>query len=544
MRRLFTGAMVWMGAGCVPRPGWLLVDGDRISEVGDAGDPVPEADEVVEAAGRHVLPGFVDVHSHLTVAAWMPHGGDGAAWRRLGDALGGVRLAASAVPGMRWLVFWNVSVHAWPEGRLPTADELDGAAPGRKVLVCAIDLHRGVISRAGFEDLGLAARRRGQLAGDLGRDFRGRPTGELWEAAFGSALYRTIADTGAHQGDTGVEETLRAEAGRHFAYGITHAHDPYVSPSMHERMLGLRSITPLRLSWATGSSSGLLNPPDDPATAPTGLYGDAGREVKIFLDGADRCGLRLPVRALPGLVGGTAKEAGRRRSAGPLREALRRKFTLRGTHLTLPYLRFGDEELTAVLAAYAEDGFRLRLHALGNLAAEQAARALAAAGVPAGAATVDHLTALDRPTADLVAASGAYASYQPGFLPRFGPQFMITRVDRHLVILGGRLLTAAGVPLVLSSDHPCGPLDPLQNLRTAVSRDLGDGRILQPEQALTRSEAVRAATLDAARSLGAVGSGGLAPGQVADLAISDGDPFDEATRVVETWVAGERVWRL
>ncbi len=196
-----------------------------------------------------------------------------------------------------------------------------------------------------------------------------------------------------------------------------------------------------------------------------------------------------------------------------------------------------------MLAAYAEEGFRLRLHALGNLAAEQAARALAAARVPAGT-TVDHLTALDRPTTDLVAASGAYASYQPGFLPRFGPQFMITRVDRHLVILGGRLLTAAGVPLVLSSDHPCGPLDPLQNLRTAVSRDLGDGRILQPEQALTRSEAVRAATLDAARSLGAVGSGGLAPGQVADLAISDGDPFDEATRVVETWVAGERVWRL
>ncbi len=235
MRRLFTGAMVWMGAGCVPCPGWLLVDGDRISEVGDAGDPVPEADEVVEAAGRHVLPGFVDVHSHLTVAAWMPHGGDGAAWRRLGDALGGVRRVASAVPGMRWLVFWNVSVHAWPEGRLPTADELDGAAPGRKVLVCAIDLHRGVISRAGFEDLGLAVRRRGQLAGDLGRDLRGRPTGELWEAAFGSALYHAVADMGAHQGDAGVEEALRAEAGRHLAYGITHAHDPYVSPSMHAR---------------------------------------------------------------------------------------------------------------------------------------------------------------------------------------------------------------------------------------------------------------------------------------------------------------------
>ncbi|PZS28926.1 MAG: hypothetical protein DLM59_13755 [Pseudonocardiales bacterium] len=544
MRRLLTGATIWAGAGCVPRPGWLLVDGDRISEVGDAGDSVPEADEVVEASGRHILPGFVDVHSHLTVAAWMPRGGDGAAWRGLGDAVDGVRRVASAAPDAPWLVFWNVSMHAWPEGRLPTAEELDAAAPGRRVLICGIDLHRGVISRAAFEDLGLAATRPGQLAGDLGRDLRGRPTGELWEAAFGSALCRAVADMCAHLDDAGVEEALHAEAGRHLAYGITHAHDPYVSPSMHERLLRLRSITPLRLSWATGSSSGMLTAPDGPATAPTGMYGDAGREVKIFLDGADRCALRLPVHALPGLVGGTAREAWRRRAAGPLREGLRRRVTLRGTQIYLPYLRFGDGELTVLLAAYAEEGFRLRLHALGNLAADQAARALAAAGVPAGAATIDHLTALDRRTADLVAASGAYASFQPGFLPRFGPQFITTGVDRHLVILGGRLLTASGVPLVLSSDHPCGPLDPLQNLRTAVSRDLGDGRILQPEQSLTRSEAVRAAALEAARSLGAVGSGGLSPGQVADLAISGGDPFDEATRIVETWVAGERVWRM
>jgi len=220
---------------------------------------------------------------------------------------------------------------------------------------------------------------------------------------------------------------------------------------------------------------------------------------------------------------------------------MRRKLTLHGGHLQLPYLRFDEDELTALISAYAGEGFRLRLHALGNLAAEQAARALAVAQVPAGMATIDHLTALDRHTADLVAASGAYASYQPGFLPRFGPQFVAAGVDRHLAVLGGRLIARSGAPLVLSSDHPCGPLDPLHNLRIAVSRDRGDGQVLQPGEALTRSEAVRAATVTGARSLGAVGAGGLAPGEVADLAICSGDPFDEASSMVGTWVAGERV---
>jgi predicted amidohydrolase YtcJ len=152
------------------------------------------------------------------------------------------------------------------------------------------------------------------------------------------------------------------------------------------------------------------------------------------------------------------------------------------------------------------------------------------------------VTVLDGRTADLVAASGAHASYQPGFLPRFGPQFIALGVDRHLFVLGGRLLTTAGAPLVISSDHPCGPLDPLGNLRTAVSRALGTGELLQPGQALTPGEAVRAATVGAARSLGAEGSNGLVPGEAATLTICAGDPFTPGSRVAETWIAGARAW--
>src|SRR5207244_2982730 len=42
-----------------------------------------------------------------------------------------------------------------------------------------------------------------------------------------------------------------------------------------------------------------------------------------------------------------------------------------------------------------------------------AARVLRTAGIPPGTATIDHLLLLDDATADLVAASGASASYQP-----------------------------------------------------------------------------------------------------------------------------------
>jgi predicted amidohydrolase YtcJ len=52
----------------MPRQAWLLLDDDKIADTGTAGPP-PAADEVLDLAGCHVLPGFVDVHLHLTQAA-------------------------------------------------------------------------------------------------------------------------------------------------------------------------------------------------------------------------------------------------------------------------------------------------------------------------------------------------------------------------------------------------------------------------------------------------------------------------------------------
>jgi hypothetical protein len=215
---------------------------------------------------------------------------------------------------------------------------------------------------------------------------------------------------------------------------------------------------------------------------------------------------------------------------------------LRPRHLHTPYLRYTDRELTELIAAYAAAGLRLRIHALGNLAVAQAARSLRTAGIPPGTATIDHLLLLDDPTVELVAVSGATASYQPGFIPRYGDMISATGTTRHLTAFGARLLLQAGVPLALSSDHPCRALDQLHNLRAAIDRRQPSGRQLQPEQALTESEAVRAATVSAAASLSAPGAAGLAPGHPADLVVCDGDPFQPQTRVTQTWIAGRAVW--
>ena len=44
--------------------GYLVIEGNKITEIG-AGDYQGEADCVVDAAGKAVLPGIVDAHSHV-----------------------------------------------------------------------------------------------------------------------------------------------------------------------------------------------------------------------------------------------------------------------------------------------------------------------------------------------------------------------------------------------------------------------------------------------------------------------------------------------
>src|SRR6266581_5599557 len=223
-RRLLTGGIVWAGTACTPRAGWVLVDGDRIAAIGEddgSSAELPAADEHLNVHGGHVLPGFVDVHLHLSQAAFFPLGVNGLGWSSLADALHAVRVQAAADPDAPWLLFWRVARWTWPEGRLPSAAELEQAAPGRRVLVSTLDMHRGAVSSAGLAAIGLASSgTAARLGGDVTCDRRGRPTGELWEAAYALALQRALGDVVAHAGETGTQAVLEAEAARLLAHGV------------------------------------------------------------------------------------------------------------------------------------------------------------------------------------------------------------------------------------------------------------------------------------------------------------------------------------
>jgi imidazolonepropionase-like amidohydrolase len=64
-RTLLTGGRVFDGTGAPPHEADVLIEGDRILQVG----PGLDGDEAVDVGGRHLLPGLFDCHTHVTLTS-------------------------------------------------------------------------------------------------------------------------------------------------------------------------------------------------------------------------------------------------------------------------------------------------------------------------------------------------------------------------------------------------------------------------------------------------------------------------------------------
>ncbi len=111
------GGMVVDGSGAAPYPADVAVDGDRITRVG--GDIGPGSQEI-DAAGKIVAPGFVDIHTHYD-----------------GQATWDQEMAPSSWHGVTTVIMGNCGVgfaparpdrHGWLIGLMEGVEDIPGTA--------------------------------------------------------------------------------------------------------------------------------------------------------------------------------------------------------------------------------------------------------------------------------------------------------------------------------------------------------------------------------------------------------------------------------
>jgi predicted amidohydrolase YtcJ len=201
-------------------------------------------------------------------------------------------------------------------------------------------------------------------------------------------------------------------------------------------------------------------------------------------------------------------------------------------------------------------GFQVATHAIGDRAnrivLDVYEKALAEyPGVADPRLRIEHAQILDAADIPRFGRLGVLAAMQGVHCPSDRP-WAPQRLGMARLEEGGyawRKLLSAGARILNGTDAPVEDLSPIENFHATVTRQDANGQPpggFDPDQKLTREEALRTMTLDAAYgSFGEASMGSLEPGKLADLVVLSQDILaapDEAlmrTLVLATIVDGK-----
>jgi len=448
----------------------LMTEGDVVVWVGQEGAAdALSPDETVDLDDAWVAPAFVDAHVHATSTGLALTGLDLTGTTSLAQALD--RVAAACRRSRGGVVLgtgWDETL--WPEGRPPTAAELDRASFGGVVYLARTDVHSAVVSSA-------------LLAASPGaRALPGYAGDGLVRQEAHHAVRRAAQES---IGPTQRTAAQRAALDRAAALGIACVHEcggPDIGGEPDfTALLALEHAVERIGYW------GELRAVDRARD-----LGAAGAAGDLFVDGA--LGSRTACLAEPYVDGGGTGHA---------------------------YLDV--DEIADHVAACTRAGLQAGFHAIGDEALgrvtaglDRAAGEVGAEALRAARHRVEHVEMVTPAQTARLASLGAVASVQPAFDARWGGEqgMYVLRLgrERALAMNPFAALARAGVALALGSDSPVTHLDPWGTVRAAV-------RHHTPGSGISARAAFSAHTRGGWRAARRDGEGELVPGAPATFAV-------------------------
>lgn len=519
----------------------LAARGGRIVAVGDdetvRGLVGPDT-RVIDLEGARAIPGFIEGHGHFTGLgqALMNVDLNGAAsWdevvRRAAEA------AAQAQPG-EWIVGrgwhqekWDAPPRPNVEG-YPLNDALSAAVPDHPVHLRHASGHASIANAMAMELAGIDASTPDPAGGKILRDASGRPTGVLRETAsglVGRALERAETGMTAEQLEARQRRAIALAAEECLKKGVTSFQDAGSSfetvdllrKVAEEGDLGVRLWMMLR-----ESNAGLAQRAADYRIQDVADHHLTVGGIKRSIDGAlgsHGAWLLEPYEDQPDSVG------------------------LNTTPID------GDDGLRRTAQIALEHGYQLCVHAIGDRGNRETLDVFeeALAGRDDGDELrwrVEHAQHLSLDDIPRFARLGVVASMQAVHCTSDGP-WVPTRLGERRSEEGAyvwRKLLESGAVVTNGTDTPVEDVSPVVSFHSAVTRQMRDGTRFYPGQVMTRTEALRAYTINAAYAAFEEGlKGSLTPGKLADVVVLSRDilttPDDEipGTEVLYTIVGGE-----
>jgi predicted amidohydrolase YtcJ len=477
---------------------------------------------IIDAGGKSVIPGLIESHVHATGAS---RGEANQPFRQLhsiGEIQNWVRERAKALPAGNWIQLPRVDVTRIRERRIPTRADLDAAAPNHPAVFTwqYANKTRQVLNTRAIAAAGITKDTEAPKGGKvlLGPD--GSPTGVIENA---NALLvkfvpaRSVPEEKHHA-------SLLTLLKRYNEIGITSITERNSSVDGYRTFEKLKAQgkLPLRVTVTIGlSTDGSVESTENAIRKIPFKTGDGDEWLKVG---------PLKVGVDGGALYGTAYM---REPYGP------RAFSLYG--ISDPAyrgdLRISPDKLKNIIRTVHRMGWQMSSHVTGDAGVDAVLDAIEASNSDSPVAprryNLIHAYFPNEETAKRVARLGVVVDTQPAWFYKDGDALLdALGPERMERFIGLQTWRKAGAKVVLNADHMQGfdpdtslnPYNPFLAMQTAVTRQTESGRVIGSHQRVTREEALRMFTIDAAwMSFDETRKGSIEVGKLADLAILTGD---------------------
>ena len=479
---------------------------------------------IIDLSGRTVIPGFIDAHGHISGFGFALERLDLVGTQSPGEIADMVKDKAAEIGPGKYILGRGWDQNDWIETNFPSKSILDKAAPDNPVVLTRIDGHALWANSMAIEKAGVSAETKDPPGGKIYREPTGAPAGVFVDTAKALVEDATPDPTRAE-----LREAIRRSMKRLLSSGLTNVHDAGVGTEeleLYEELL-VKEDFPFRVyAMLDGSSPGLLKK-------------EFGRGIRA--DAFDR---RLTVRAVKLYADGALGS--------------------RGAALLEPYsddpgntglLVTDPTDLDRLIHQTTGAGFQACVHAIGDRGNRIVLDSMAAAAKKypenPGRMRVEHAQVVNMDDIGRFAKQGVIASMQPTHatsdLPWAGER---VGEERLRGAYAWQRLLESGARVACGSDFPVESDKPLLGFYAAVTRQDVKGYppgAWSPDQRMTRDEALKCFTLDAAYAAFEEDRlGSITPGKMADFTVLSKDimkiePAEILTTEVVMTIVGGKV---